>query len=50
MDNMTLDDRISHLKKVAQEETDVDETVKNSIGNLTLLDSYGTSLYIFSDV
>lgn len=52
LDNMTLDDRISHLKKVAQEETDVDETVQNSIGNLTLLDShinrtYGNRLFCY---
>lgn len=49
LDESALDDAISILKKNAQE-VEVDEEIKNTIGNLTLLDAatnrmYGNSLF-----
>lgn len=49
LDEKTLDDIINQIKKLA-DETEADEDIKNSIGNLALLDSstnrsYGNSLF-----
>ena len=54
MENKDYDSVIDILKKNAGE-TEVDEDIKNGIGNLTLLDSetnrsYGNSLFALSAV
>lgn len=48
--SIDLNAQIDYLKRVAKEEMDVEEKIKNSIGNLTLLDShinrsYGNRLF-----